>query len=201
MKILIPENTLLWSSQGFCFPKDISYGTEIFILNINQQLSLHPIIEDLEEPEEYLVHTLIFENQISTIIPNYKIINDLELKDIKTILEDDVLDLIASKHIMEFFNYQNNKIVDFSEKSPISAIIAKYLASCDIDERKEKVVFEKPDNESASRFNIKIQNELKELGGEVTRLAGLKGNFFNKTDVQKIYFSSDIFIILENNLI
>lgn len=193
MKILIPENTLLWSSQGFCFPKDISYGTEIFILNINQQLSLHPIIEDLEEPEEYLVHTLIFENQISTIIPNYKIINDLELKDIKTILEDDVLDLIASKHIMEFFNYQNNKIVDFSEKSPISAIIAKYLASCDIDERKEKVVFEKPDNESASRFNIKIQNELKELGGEVTRLAGLKGNFFNKTDVQKIYFSSDIF--------
>ena len=193
MKILIPENTLLLTSQGFCFPKDISYGTEIFILNVNQKLSLHQIIEDLEEPEEYLVHTLIFENQTSTIIPNYKIINDEKLIDVKTIHEDDDLDVMESKYIQEFLNYQNEKIVDFSEKSPLSAIVAKYLALCDIDERKEKAVFEKPDNESASQFNIKLQNELKELGGEVTRLTGLKGAFSKITDVQKIYFSSNVF--------
>ena len=195
MKIIIPENTLLWTSQGFCFPKDISYGTEIFIIDSNQQLSLHQIIEDLEEPEEYLVHTLIFENQTSTIIPNYKIINDDKLIDMKTIHEDDDLDVLESKYIQEFLKYHNEKIVDFSEKSPVSAIVVKYLALCDIDERKEKAVFEKSDEESASAFNLKIQNELQELGGEVTRLTGLRRINYskNKTDVYKIYFSSEKF--------
>ena len=195
MKIIIPENTLLWTSQGFCFPKDISYGTEIFIIDSNQQLSLHPIIEDLEEPEEYLVHTLIFENQTSTIIPNYKIINDDKLIDMKTIHEDDDLDVLESKYIQEFLKYHNEKIVDFSEKSPMSDIVVKYLALCDIDERKEKAVFEKSDEESASAFNLKIRNELQELGGEVTRLTGLrKINYSkNKTSVHKIYFSSEKF--------
>ena len=89
MKVLIPENTLLWTTKGFCFPKDIVYGTEIFVIDSNNQLKPNPIINDLEEPEEYLVNSLIFKNQVSTILPNYKIKNDEKLIDVKSIKEKD----------------------------------------------------------------------------------------------------------------
>ena len=69
--MLIPENTLLWTTRGFCFGKDVTYGTEIFVINSNNELKPHPVIDDLEEPETYTVGSLIFENQVSTILPNY----------------------------------------------------------------------------------------------------------------------------------
>ena len=71
MKVLIPETTLLWTTKGFCFGKDVTYGTEIFVINSNNELKPHPVIDDLEEPETYTVGSLIFENQVSTILPNY----------------------------------------------------------------------------------------------------------------------------------
>ena len=58
IKVLIPENCLLWTNKGFSFPKDLNYGTEIFTIDPENKLVTVPIIEELEEPEEMNVRTI-----------------------------------------------------------------------------------------------------------------------------------------------
>jgi hypothetical protein len=201
MKVLIPENTLLWTTKGFCFGKDISYGTEIFIINSNNELKPHPIIDDVDEPEEYLVYSLIFENQISTILPNYKIKNLENYFEVKTITEKNSFNLYDVEIINEFIGFQNEHSVEYSEKSPISAIAAKYLALCSISGREGTVEFERKDAEDASKFNVKIQNELKELSGVTTRQVVRRGNKLRNIEVQKIYYDSKKFYEVRKQII
>ena len=104
MKVIIPENTLLWTPKGFCFGKDISYGTEIFIINSNNELKSQHIIDDIEEPEEQLVSSLIFENQVSTVPPYYKIKNQEDFVQIKAIKENDSFNLFDKKIIDHFIS-------------------------------------------------------------------------------------------------
>ncbi len=192
MKVLIPENTLLWTTKGFCFPKDIVYGTEIFVIDSNDQLKPHPIIDELEEPEEYLVNSLIFKNQVSTILPNYRIKNNEELIQVKSIKKNDDFDLFDEVIVKGFTNYQNEHLVEHSEASPISAVVTKYLAMCKLSGNEDLVEFEKNDEESASKFNVKIQNDLQELGGVTTRRLALRmGKNFKKTEGYKIFYNSE----------
>ncbi len=190
MKVLIPENTLLWTTKGFCFGKDISYGTELFIINSNNELKPHPIIEDLEEPEEYLVNSLIFENQVSTILPNYKIKNHESFFHVKTIPEGEYY-LFDDKIVSEFIKFQNEHAVEYADSSPISAIVAKYLALCSISGREDLVEFVKSDDESASKFNVQIQKDLQGLGGVASRRLSLSwGPKFSKKEGYKIFYDS-----------
>ena len=79
MKVLVPENSLIWTPNGFCFPGDIEYGTEIFVLNSEKKLTPHPITEELEEPEKYLTETIFSPSHTSTFMLNYKTRLDDEL--------------------------------------------------------------------------------------------------------------------------
>ena len=191
MNVLIPENTLLWTTKGFCFPKDVVYGTEIFIIDSNNAVKQHPIIDDLEEPEEYLVYSLIFKNQVSTILPNYKIKNNEKLIEVKSIKENDEVNLFDNTIVEQFVNYQNEHIAESSEASPITAVIAKYLALCKLSAQEDNVEFKKIDEDSASEFNVKIQKDLRELGGVATRRLSLRfSKNFKKNEGYKIFYES-----------
>ena len=188
MKVLIPENTLLWTTKGFCFGRDITYGTEIFIINSNNELKPHPIIEDIDEPEEYLVNSLIFENQVSTVLPYYKIKNSENFIKTNETSKGTSFSLFDEITMNQFIEFQNEHSLEYSESSPISAIAAKYLSLCSISAREGTVEFERKDDEDASKFNVKIQQELKELNGFTTRKVIRRGNKWKNEEVQKIYF-------------
>ena len=188
MKVLIPETTLLWTTKGFCFGKDISYGTEIFIINSNNELKSHPIIDDVEEPEEYLVNSLIFENQVSTILPYYKIKNSENFIQTNETSEGISFTLFDKTILDQFIEFQNEHSLEYSDSSPISAIAAKYLSLCSVSGREGTVEFERKNADDASKFNIKIQEELKELNGVTTRKVVRRGNKWKNDEVQKVYF-------------
>ena len=191
MKVLIPETTLLWTTKGFCFGKDVTYGTEIFVINSNNELKPHPVIDDLEEPETYTVGSLIFENQVSTILPNYKIKTLENFVAIDTVKENDSLDLTDVGILNEFVKFQNEHGAEHYESSPISAVVAKYLACCSLSSKEDTVQFEKYDEESASKFNVQIQRDLQELGGVATRRMSLKWRKnFHKQEKYKIFYES-----------
>ena len=191
MKVLIPENTLLWTTKGFCFGKDVSYGTEIFVINSNNELKPHPIIDDVEEPEPYTVGSLIFKNQVSTILPNYKIKNIENYVSFDTINVDDSLDLADVGILNEFIKFQNEHGTEHYESSPISAIVAKYLSCCSLTSQDDVVQFEKYDEESASKFNMQVQTDLQELGGVATRRLALKWRKnFRQQEKYKIFYES-----------
>lgn len=210
MKVIIPENTLLWTPKGFCFGKDISYGTEIFIINSNNELKSQHIIDDIEEPEEQLVSSLIFENQVSTVPPYYKIKNQEDFVQIKAIKENDSFNLFDKKIIDHFIQFQNEHAIEYSESSPISAVVAKYLSFCTLSNTENIVQFEQDDEESASKFNLKIQKELKELGGDVHRRLSPKwkntySQYYKAPSIQKykIFYDSEKFynIRKQNNFL
>ena len=188
MKVLIPENTLLWTTRGFCFGKDISYGTEIFFINSNNELKTHPIIDDVEEPEEYLVNSLIFENQVSTILPYYKIKNSENFIRTNETCKGTDFALFDKTIMGQFIEFQNEHSLEYSDSSPISAIAAKYLSLCSASARDGTVEFERKNADDASKFNVKIQEELKGLGGVTTRKVVRRGNKWKNEEVQKIYF-------------
>jgi len=193
MKVLIPENTLLWTTKGFCFGKDISYGTEIFIINSNNELKSHPIIDDVDEPEEYLVNSLIFENQVSTILPNYKIKNLENFIQTNEIQNRDSFNLFDDKIMSQFIKFQNEHSVEYSNSSPISAIVAKYLSLCSISGTEGIVTFERKNSEDAHKFIIKIQQELQELAGDAYGKAVRRGNKLRNLEVHKVYYDSKKF--------
>ena len=188
MKVLIPENTLLWTTKGFCFGKDISYGTEIFFINSNNELKSHPIINDVDEPEEYLVNSLIFENQVSTILPYYKIKNSENFIRTNEACKGTDFTLFDKTIMDQFIEFQNEHSLEYSDSSPISAIAAKYLSLCSASARDGTVEFERKNADDASKFNVKIQEELKGLNGVTTRKVVRRGNKWKNDEVQKIYF-------------
>ncbi len=194
MKVLIPENTLLWTTKGFCFGKDISYGTEIFIINSNNELKPHPITDDLEEPEIYLTSSLIFENQVSTILPNYKIKNLKNFITIDTISEGDSFTLLDIDVMSEFIKFLNEHAVQCYESSPISTAVAQYLSFCSLSSKDGLVQFEKKDEESARAFTLQIQKDLGELGGVASRRLSLKwGRNFSQNEKYRIFYESKKF--------
>ena len=128
MKVLIPENTILWTANGICFGKDITYGTEIFTIDSDSNLVISPIIE-LNEPEEMKVHTIITKNNTCTVIPNYKIQLDKKFVPIKEITKKNDLTFADSRYIKKFKDFHDENAVEFSNKSPFSAIGAAYLGA------------------------------------------------------------------------
>ena len=194
MKVLIPENTLLWTTKGFCFGSDITYGTEIFIINSNNELKPHPIVADLEEPEIYLTSSLIFENQVSTILPNYKIKNLENFITIDTISEGDSFTLLDADIMAEFIKFQNEHAVQCYESSPVSIAVAQYLSFCSLSAKDGLVQFEKEDEESARAFTLQIQKDLSELGGVASRRLSLKwGKNFSQNAKYRVYYESKKF--------
>lgn len=200
MKVLIPENTLLWTTKGFCFGKDISYGTEIFIINSNNELKPHPIIDDVEEPEEYLVNSLIFENQVSTILPYYKIKNSENFIKTNEICKGTDFALSDKTIMDQFIEFQNQHSLEYSESSPISAVAAKYLSLCSASAREGIVIFERKNADDASEFNVKIQEDLRELHGVTERKVIRRGNKWKNDEVQKVYFDCKIFFDIRKQI-
>ncbi len=120
MKILIPENCVLWTTKGLCFPKDLIYGTEIFTIDPQNKLAITPIM-DVEEPELMKVQTIFTENNISTTIPHYKIQlgkESIQIKDIKKeILDTKEAVVKEGKDLDEFIDKSNKEILDQENKN------------------------------------------------------------------------------------
>ena len=102
MKVLVPENSLIWTPNGFCFPKDIEYGTEIFVLNSEKKLTPHVIIEELEEPEKYLTETIFSPSHTSTFMLNYKTRLDDELIELSSLKINDPMPLIDTSFVKDY---------------------------------------------------------------------------------------------------
>ena len=114
MKILIPENCILWTTKGFCFPKDLIYGTEIFTIDPENKLVTTPITEDVEEPEPMKVQTIFTQNNISTLIPHYKIQVEHELIPAKQIQKEQSIELM--------FDIFGEKSLSLAEKLETNSI-------------------------------------------------------------------------------
>ena len=197
MKILIPENCILWTTKGFCFPKDLIYGTEIFTIDPENKLVTTPITEDVEEPEPMKVQTIFTVNNISTIIPHYKIQLENESTQIKEIQVGQTIEFVDSKYTDEYKEYQDEHAVELAEKSPFSVICASYLAACGIKESRNAAHFQLPDEESMINYAKGIQDSmLTELGGSVSATKGVVNQSkFGKKDVSYlVLYRSDKFL-------
>ena len=143
MKVLVPENSLLWTPNGFCFPKDIEYGTEIFVLNSEKKFTPHVITDELEEPEQYLTETILTQSYISTFMLNYKTRLDDKLIELSSLKINDPMPLIDTNFVKDYAAHYDNIAEDLLKKSPISGEVAKYLALCTLNESRQKAEFER----------------------------------------------------------
>ena len=184
MKVLIPENCILWTTKGLCFPKDLTYGTEVYTIDPENKLVITPITE-VEEPEQMKVQTIFTQNNISTLIPHYKIQTDKELIQIKEVQKEQSIEFVDVSYLTEFKEFQNDHAVKFAEKSPFSAMGASYLAACGIKESKNAVYFQFPDEESMRNYAKNLQDTIQsELGGDVSATKGVVNQSkFGKKDV------------------
>ncbi len=174
IKVLIPENCLLWTNKGFSFPKDLNYGTEIFTIDPENKLVTIPIMEELEEPEEMKVCTIFTQNNISTLIPNYKIQTDDELLQVNEIQKDQSLYFVDLKYTLKFKEFHDDHAVEFVEKSPFSVMVAIQLGSCGIKEGREAVYFQLSDEETMRNYAKNLQDTLlPEIGGDVSVTKGV----------------------------
>ena len=194
MKILIPENCVLWTTKGLCFPKDLIYGTEIFTIDPQNKLAITPIM-DVEEPELMKVQTIFTENNISTTIPHYKIQLGKESIQIKDIKKEQTVEFVDAKYLVEYKEYQDNHAVELIEKSPFSTIVASYLASSEIKKGREQVFFTFQDEKEAQKFNNQIQEQLiSEIGGSTGfKLAAKDGYGRHYAKFLIIYYSEKFY--------
>ena len=185
MKVLIPENCVLWTTKGLCFPKDLIYGTELFTIDPENRLAIVPIIEEMEEPESMKVQTIFTENNLSTTIPHYKIRSGNNLIQIKEIKKEQSIEFVDSAYLAEYKEYQDNHVAEFAEKSPFSVMGATYLAACGIKDSRNAAYFQFPDEESMRNYAKGIQENIQsELGGDVSATKGVVNQSkFGKKDV------------------
>ena len=205
MKVLVPENSLIWTPNGFCFPGDIEYGTEIFVLNSEKKLTPHPITEELEEPEKYLTETIFSSSHTSTFMLNYKTRLDDELIELSSLQINNPMPLIDANFIKDYELFHDKAAEDLSQKSPISPTAAKYLAQGALNENRQCVIFKKPTQEEAFELGRDIKSTLeKEFGGHASYLKTMSNygrNYFRKGQSKNAYheaghmisFSSDKF--------
>jgi hypothetical protein len=174
MKILIPENCVLWTNKGMCFPKDLTYGTEIFTIDPENKLVTTPVTDDLEEPEPMKVHTILTKNNICTMIPNYKIQINKKLIDVAKIKKEESIGFVDITYVTEYKEFQNEHTSEYLDKSPFSVTGASYLGSCGIKDSREAAYFQMPDEESMQKFAKDLQEKLvSELGGSVSATKGV----------------------------
>ena len=182
MKVLVPEHSLLWTPNGFCFPGDIEYGTEIFILNSEKKLTPHPITEELEEPKKYFTETIFSSSHTSTFMLNYKTHLDDELIELNSLKINDPVPLVDTNFVKDYELLYDKAAEDFSKKSQISSVAAKYLALGELNENRQSVIFEKPTEEEAFELGRDLKNTLeKEFGGTTGYLKTMK-------DFKRMYF-------------
>ena len=102
MNILVPENSLLLTPKGFCFPDEIIPGTEILIVNNEKKLVSHTITEPIPEPESYQTKTLLSDSLTFTLIPNYKIHHNSELRDFSSLEVGNIMPILDKNFIENF---------------------------------------------------------------------------------------------------
>lgn len=188
MKVLIPENAVLWTANGICFGKELSYGAEIFTIDAKKNLVISPVIEDVDEPEEIKVHTIITKNNICTMIPNYKIHLAKKSIQAKEIKKNDKLVLADPKYIQKFKKYHDEKALEFLEKTPFSAIGASYLGSSRLKENKEAVCFDKADEKSMNEFAKKLREDMAdEFGDDISFYQGVNKGF--EISTKKVHYT------------
>ena len=198
MEILVPENSFFLTPKGFCFPDEIIPGTEILILNNEKKLVPYTITEPIPEPESYKTKTLVSKSLTFTLIPNYKIHHNDELRDFSSLEIGNVMPILNKDFIKNFEKIQDELSEVNSKISSISAICAKYLTKCELNENRQQVIFPVHDEESAHELGKKVNEELvKDMGGDISYRAGIK-NYHTwkksgKTPSHKIFFDNDEF--------
>ena len=199
MKILIPETSILLTPKGYCFPEEIEYGTEILIVNQAKELVPHPIIEPIPEPKSYHTKTILAPSLTFTLIPNYKVHFNDELRDFNSLKVGHVMPILDKIFVENFEKVIEEFAEANSKTSPISPTFATYLAKCVLHENQELVVFPFDDEQSAHENGKKIQNELvKDMGGELSYIATRK-NYHRysygkmKSRNHKIFFRNNEF--------
>ena len=115
----------MWTSKGFCFPKDLTYGTEIFTIDPQNKLVTTPIIDDISEHSSIRVNTIFTKNNIATFIPNYRILSDGKFVSGSEITNKDSLHYTDSKIVEGFKEFQEKNVIEYSERAPFSAIDRK----------------------------------------------------------------------------
>ncbi len=199
MNILIPETCLLLTPKGFCFPNEIKYGTEILTVNSEKKLVPFTITEEPEEPESYLTKTILSESLTCTLIPSCKIHTAGGLIDADSVKVGDAMpsldrwDSLPQDYLMITDDWFKKKFD--AKPSPISLTEARYLAQCGLDQNRQQVVFELPNEESARQQASAIKKELqREIGGVINYTSRTVQKYTygtqRKSSVHKIFFDN-----------
>jgi len=114
MKVLIPENTFLWTPKGLIFPKNIFEGSEIFL--IDSKNDLIPFMIQNEINSEEIQVTTIITNVTTLTVPQEYSINILDKKTKISELETNLEITYVDEEILEKFKkYFIDHIDDFSQ--------------------------------------------------------------------------------------
>ena len=115
MKVLIPENSFLWTPKGLAFPNNLNEGSEIFIIDSNNNL-IPIFIQDEIESYETQVTTVLTNVSVLTIPQEYSINVDGKKIPISDLKSGMYIDFISNQILDNFKKYFMDNLEQFSEK-------------------------------------------------------------------------------------
>ncbi|ABK78243.1 hypothetical protein CENSYa_1625 [Cenarchaeum symbiosum A] len=187
MRLLVPDNSVLWTSSGLCLGRDLTYGTEIYTVDADDNLHLHPIMEEPDDPEEFRTCTMLTKAGTHTSIPVYRIGGGAGAPVIGQVNEEDIIEPVEDKHVRSFIAAQNEAAAGLAERAPLSAIGAYYLGRSGLKPNKEALYFASSSMESAARLAREMQDNLvPEFGGEVSIMQGIVRLGYGKQEARHI---------------
>ena len=114
MKVLIPENSFLWTPKGFAFPHNLSEGSEIFVLDSNKKL-IPIFIQNEINTKKLQVTTIITNVSIFTVPREFSLNNGQEKISVSKLKPEMKIDFVDEKNLNQFNQYFIDNIEKFSE--------------------------------------------------------------------------------------
>lgn len=178
MRVLIPQNSLLWTTDGICLGRDMNQGVEIFTMDMDGKLASIPVHEP-DIPEELLVHTLITRSGTCTSIPHYAV--GRSSAKVGEFAEHDIPEMVSEANVKRFRKYHDERSVEFLERSPVSVTAASYIGKSGIETNKQALRFDAQDESTSREIARSVRDDLtKEFNGTASITRGVRRQYGNK---------------------
>jgi hypothetical protein len=159
MRILIPEKSFLWTPKGLVLPKNLTDGSELFVINLNNKLE--PIyITNEPEVETMKVTTVITNVSTFTVPQEFNLIYDNEKISVTDLKIGDQINHVENDKIKTFQKYfvENSEQL---ENCTLNVMKARALAKTLFEPSKEFPFLVPKDREDIEEAR-KIKDDLYE---------------------------------------
>ena len=176
MKVLIPENSFLWTPKGLAFPNNLNEGSEIFIIDSNNNL-IPIFIQDEIESYETQVTSVLTNVSVLTIPREFSITLKNKKTPVKSLQSGMMIDFVNDQILDNFKKYFMDNLDQFSEKF-FNVLKARLLGKTYLHSSNNTpfLIPKDPDNqEQAREIGLSLQEEFSKDDVSMKFSANLSG--------------------------